>query len=84
MYPRLSISNKKPSAHITGPLSNLSFNLFVLIFFPLVLEKKGHKIIRGYIHRPLFSFLVLKQMQGAQYGSTARLNFMKDKKKPPV
>jgi len=34
--------------------------------------------------RPLFSFLVLKQMQGAQYGSTARLNFMKDKKKPPV
>jgi len=27
---------------------------------------------------------VLKQMQGAQYGSTARLNFMKDKKKPPV
>jgi len=56
----------------------------VLIFFPLVLEKKGHKIIRGYIHRPLFSFLVLKQMQGAQYGSTARFNFMKDKKKPPV
>jgi len=27
---------------------------------------------------------VLKQMQGAQYGSTARFNFMKDKKKPPV
>jgi hypothetical protein len=52
----------------------------VLIFFPLVFEKKGHKIIRGYIHRPLFSFLVLKQMQGAQYGSTARLNFIKDKK----
>jgi len=27
---------------------------------------------------------VLKQMQGAQYGSTARLNFIKDKKKPPI
>jgi len=56
----------------------------VLIFFPLVLEEKGHKIIRSYIHRPLFSFLVLKQMQGAQYGSTDRFNFIKDKKKPPV
>jgi hypothetical protein len=47
MYPRLSISNKKPSAHITGPLSNLSFNLFVLIFSPSFVEKKGHKITRG-------------------------------------
>jgi len=31
-----------------------------------------------------FSFLVLKQMQGAQYGSTARLDFIKNKKKPPA
>jgi hypothetical protein len=28
----------------------------------------------------LFSFLVLKQMQGAQYGSTTRLDFIKNKK----
>ena len=33
MYPRLSISNKKPSAQITGPSSNLSFKYICCHFF---------------------------------------------------
>ena len=40
MYPRLSISNKKPSAQITGPLSNLSLSIFVIFISKLFGEEE--------------------------------------------
>ena len=41
IYPRLSISNKKPSAQITGPWFNLSINLFFVISFSNLMEKRN-------------------------------------------
>jgi hypothetical protein len=59
----------------------------VLISFLQIIREKKLKNVKqeGFkFKQSLFSFLVLKQMQGAQYGSTARLDFIKNKKKPPV
>jgi hypothetical protein len=78
MYPRLSISNKKPSAHTMGPLSSLSFNLFVLIYFLQIIGEKKLKNVKQEgckFKQSLFSFLVLKQMQGAQYSSNTLVKF---------
>jgi hypothetical protein len=59
MYPRLSISNKKPSAQITGPLSNLSLSIFVVIFFLQVNGEKKLIETKEVKKLALLSFLVL-------------------------